>query len=49
MINDVLRDLLNICVFVYLDDILMFFKVQTGACGACTPNPPEALGVPALR
>ena len=26
LVNDVLQDLLNICVFVYLDDILIFFK-----------------------
>ncbi|KAK5885831.1 hypothetical protein CesoFtcFv8_016928 [Champsocephalus esox] len=26
LVNDVLRDLLNICVFVYLDDILIFSK-----------------------
>ena len=26
LVNDVLRDLLNICVFVYLDDFLIFSK-----------------------
>ena len=26
LVNDVLRDLLNVCVFVYLDDILIFSK-----------------------
>ena len=26
LVNDVLRDLLNHCVFVYIDDILIFFR-----------------------
>lgn len=26
LVNDILRDLLNVCVFVYLDDILIFSK-----------------------
>ena len=28
LLNDVLRDMLNICVFVYLDDILIFSKTK---------------------
>ena len=28
LVNDVLRDLLNVCVFVYLDDILVFSKSE---------------------
>lgn len=37
LVNYVLRDLLN--VFVYLDDILIFFQVDTGARDACTASP----------
>ena len=42
LVNDVLRDMLNIFVFVYLDDILIFFTVTRDSCSArstCTPAP----------
>lgn len=35
LVNDVLRDMVNKFVYVHLDDILIFFKVSTGACAAC--------------
>ncbi len=41
LINDVLRDMLNQFVFVYLDDILIFLGVIGGARGACQQGPPE--------
>lgn len=39
LINDVLRDMLNRFVFVYLDDILIFFSLTEGACSACQTGP----------
>lgn len=34
-VNDVLRDFLNQFVFVYLDDILIFFQKHSGTCFPC--------------
>uniref|UniRef100_A0A8K9X0U7 ribonuclease H n=1 Tax=Oncorhynchus mykiss TaxID=8022 RepID=A0A8K9X0U7_ONCMY len=40
LVNDVLRDMLNIFVFVYLDDILIFFTVTPDSCSARSTCPP---------
>lgn len=42
-VNDVLRDFLNIFVFVYLNNILIFYQVTTrtrSPCPLCTANSP---------
>ncbi len=35
LVNDVLRDMINVFVFVYLDDILIFFTLSPGARSTC--------------
>lgn len=49
LINDMLRDMLNRFVFVYLDDILIFFPHPRGAQTACPTRPPEASGEQVVR
>lgn len=44
LVNDVLRDLLNKSVFVYLDDVLIFFQVDGGTCRACAGSVEETSG-----
>lgn len=46
LVNDVLRDML--IEFVYLDDILIFFKDQAGPSGHAAHGPSTAAGEPAV-
>ena len=49
LINDLLWDMLNKFVFVYLDDIQIFFSQPGGACHSrliCPPLPPGQFPVP---
>lgn len=48
LVNDVLRDFLNVFVFVYLDDILIFFKVSRRTSGPCPKRTAATIGEPSL-
>lgn len=51
MFNDVLRDLLNKSLFVYLDDILIFFffQVSGGTCWTRAGSVNEVIGKQIVR
>ena len=48
LVNDVLRDMLNRFVFVYLDDILIFFPQSRGTLPTCQVSPSKTAGEPTL-
>lgn len=47
LVNDVFRDMINIFIFVYLDDILVF-SPSLGTHSACPPGLTMAAGETAL-
>ncbi len=49
LINDVVRDLINTCVFCISGLHSHLLKVQKGTCATCEVRPPEASGKPAFR
>lgn len=49
LINDVLRDMLNHFIFVYLDDIFNFFQGQRGARVSCPQGPAASFGKQVVR
>ncbi len=42
LINDMLRDMVDQFIYVYLDDILIFFFLSPGTCSAHQASAPEA-------
>lgn len=49
LVNDVMRDMINKLVFIYLDDILIFFSFPVWLYSSCTPGPPIPPGESALH
>lgn len=49
LINDVLKDFLNRFVYVYLDDLLIFFPVPRGTPGSCLSRFAIAVGEQVIR